>query len=108
MRSHPVVGHCPPRMICRRRLRKPDITSIARELTIFKSANNSVAVANLGARRVDEIGPALHALRKAFIEKAFGGRIERRVDRNNIAHFYHLFRGWVIVETKLTLNLFRS
>src|ERR1700691_343951 len=108
MWSHSIVRHCPPRMLCRRWLRKPDIPGIPCELTVFQRLNDRVAVANLRARRIYKIGPALHALQNAFIEKAFGGWIERRIDGNDVAHLYHLFRGRVIGETELTLNLFRK
>src|ERR1700733_14216484 len=108
MWSHPIVGHCPPRMICRRRLRKPDITSIARELTIFKSANDRVAVADFGSRRIYQIRSALHALQNPLIEETLSGWIKWRVNCNDVAHFHHLFRSGVISEPELTLNLFRK
>ena len=44
----------------RRRLREPDVARIAGELAAFERAHDGIAIADLAARRVHEIGAALH------------------------------------------------
>ena len=72
-------------MILRRGLREPDVAGIAGKLAALKRPGNRVAVADLAARRVDEIGAALHLRDHLFVEEIFGLRVQRRVDRDDVA-----------------------
>src|ERR1700735_2072110 len=60
MRSHAVVGHAPPGMVCRRRLWEPHVPRIARELTTLKCMDDVVAIADLGTRSIYEVRAVLH------------------------------------------------
>ena len=47
VRRHAVVGHRAPRVILRRRLREPDVSGVARELSAFERPHDRVAIADL-------------------------------------------------------------
>src|SRR5580693_2905631 len=68
MRRHAVVGHRAPRMVFRRRLWEPDVSGVARELSAFEPPHDGVAIADLAACGVHEIGPALHLGEKLVVE----------------------------------------
>ena len=61
VRSHAVMRHRPPRMVLRRRLREPDVAGISGELAALERADDGIAVAQLAARRVDQISAALES-----------------------------------------------
>src|SRR6476469_8543859 len=60
MRGHAVMGHGAPEMLPRRRLREPHVAGIASKLAAFERSHDRVAVADLAAGSVHEIGAALH------------------------------------------------
>src|SRR5258708_4385239 len=74
MRRHAVMGHCPPRMILRGWLRKPDIARIARKLPAFECTDNCILVADFGACRIHYIGAALHLGDEHIVEHMLGLR----------------------------------
>ena len=86
MRRHAVVRHRAPRVVPRRRLREPDVSGVARELSAFERPHDRVAIADLAARGVHEIGPALHLGEKPVVEQVLGLGVKRRVDRDDIAN----------------------
>jgi len=61
--SHAVVGHRPPGVILRSRLREPDVACIAGELSALERPDDGVAVADLPPRSAHEVRPALHLCR---------------------------------------------
>ena len=86
MRRHPVVRHRPPRMVLRRRLREPDIPGVTGELSAFERPHDRVAIADLAARGVHEIGPTLRLGEKLVVKRVLSLRVKRRVDRDDIAN----------------------
>ena len=52
VRRHAEVRRGSPGMVPRRRLRKPDVAGIARELATLRRPDHRVAIANLAARGV--------------------------------------------------------
>ena len=60
MRCHAVVRHGAPGMILRGRLREPDVARIACELPALERPHYGIALADLAARRIDDIGAPLH------------------------------------------------
>ncbi len=68
VRCHAVMRHCPPRIVFRRRLRKPDVTGIAGELAALQCADHRVAVANLAARGVHRIRTSISSFCGAWNE----------------------------------------
>src|SRR5688572_15474630 len=69
MRRHPFVRHGPPRMVARRRLRKPDIASVASKLSALERTNYCIAVADLAASRVHDVGAAFHIGDQCVVEQ---------------------------------------
>ena len=62
---------------------------------------------DLAARRVDDVGAALHAPDHRLVEQALGLRVERRVDRHHVAVGHHVLgRSWKV--TQLVLDLGRE
>jgi hypothetical protein len=108
VRRHAVMRHGPPRMVFRRRLRKPHIAGIAGELAAFQRANNGVAIADLGAGGIHQIGAALHASEHLIVEKIFGLRMQRGIDGDHVADRYHLGRRLMKREAQLLLDAFRQ
>src|ERR1700722_14831838 len=72
VRRHAVMWHCPPGVILRRGLRKPDIPCVARKLSGFQRIYNRIAIADLAAGGIDEIRATLHLIDELFIEKILG------------------------------------
>src|SRR5262245_20272137 len=56
MWCHPVMRHRASRMVPRRRLREPNVARISRELPAVQGTDDGVAIADLAARRIHEIG----------------------------------------------------
>src|SRR5664279_5674366 len=69
VRRHAVVGHCPPGMVLWRWLGEPDVAGVAGKLTRAERGGDVVAVGDLAARRVDEIGAALHRVDQPGVEQ---------------------------------------
>src|ERR1700691_159369 len=68
MRRHAVMGHRPPRVILRPRLRDPDVARITGKLTTLQGTDHGVAIAYLAACRVHQVSAALHLAQKRVIE----------------------------------------
>src|SRR3979409_597192 len=68
-------------MIARRRLREPDVTGIAGELSALERANDGIAIADLAARGVHEVGAALHLRDQCIVAQALRLRGPRGVYR---------------------------
>src|SRR3546814_6069819 len=64
VRSHAFMRHCPPRMVLGRGLREPDVSRIAGKLAALECAHDRIAIGQLAARGVDQIGTALEALER--------------------------------------------
>jgi len=73
-------------MIARRRLREPDVTGITGELSTLERTNDGIAIADLAARGVHEVGAALHLRDQCIVEQALRLRVQRCVDRDDVAH----------------------
>mmetsp|Transcript_24986 Transcript_24986/g.77147 ORF Transcript_24986/g.77147 Transcript_24986/m.77147 type:complete len:208 (+) Transcript_24986:64-687(+) len=58
--GHGVVRHGAPGVVLGSGLREPDVSAIAGELSGLEGAGDGVAVAELAAGGVDEVGAALH------------------------------------------------
>ena len=54
-----MVGHRPPGMVLRSGLGEPDVARIARQPPLLEGAGDGVAVDDLAARGVDQIGATL-------------------------------------------------
>jgi hypothetical protein len=67
---HAMVRHGPPGMVTRRWLREPHVSGVAAKLVAFESADDRVAIADLAARGVHEIGAALHLGEERTVEAA--------------------------------------
>src|SRR5262249_51383286 len=86
MRRHAVVWHRPPRMVFRSWLRKPNVARVARELAGFERTRNRVAVAELAARRFDEISASLEVLEGVLVDHMLRFGVQRAVQRHYIAN----------------------
>src|ERR1700734_3117795 len=91
MWRHAVMRHGSPRVILWRRLRIPDIAGITGELPALQCAYHRVAIADLAARGVDEVGTALHLADERVVEHVLGLRVQRRVDRDHVANTHERF-----------------
>src|SRR5262249_4091183 len=105
MRGHALMRHGPPGMILGRRLRKPYVTGVARELAAFQRAHDGVAVDNLGASRVHDIAAALHHADQLVVEHALGLGMQWRVDGHNVADLDQGFDIRMEGQTQLLLDL---
>src|SRR6476620_8800506 len=108
MRRHAMVGHRAPRVVPRRRLWEPDVSGVARELSAFERPYDRVAIADLAARGVHEIGPTLHLGEKLVVKQVLSLRVKWRVDRDDIANLDDVFDVRAPVETELLLDRFRK
>ena len=104
VRGHAVVRHAPPSMIVRRWLREPDIPGIAGEMAALEGADNRIAVADLGARCVHDVGATLHLRDELVVEEILGLWMQRRIDRDHVADLDHVFDRGVPGETELHLQ----
>src|ERR1700683_4608468 len=66
-----VVGHRAPRVVARRWLGEPDVAGVACELAALARRDDRVAVADLAARGVDQIGAPLHLRQQLRVEQVF-------------------------------------
>src|SRR3546814_4712057 len=88
--SHAFMRHCPPRMVLGRGLREPDVSRIAGKLAALECAHDRIAIGQLAARGVDQIGTALEALERLVVDHVLGLRMERYVERDDVADAVHL------------------
>ena len=108
VRRHAVMRHGAPGMVLRRRLREPDVAGIARELAALQRADDGVAVADLAARGVHEIGAALHHADQLVVEQVLGLGMQRRVDGDHVADLDQRLDVRVEGEAELLLDLLRQ
>src|SRR5580700_9010313 len=105
MWRHTVMRHGTPGMVARRRLREPHVSRIARELTIFERAHDSITIANLAARRVHDVAAALHHADQLVVEHMLSLGMERGVDGHHVAYLDHRLDVRVEGEPELLLDL---
>ena len=79
-------------MIARWRLWKPDVSGVASEPPSLERADNGVALTDLAASRVHEVGPTLHFREQCIAEQTFRLGMQRRIDRDYVAHLDERFR----------------
>src|SRR5580700_9355029 len=60
VRRHAMVRHGAPRMVLCWRLRKPNVTRIAGELTALQGPHHRIAVDNLGSGGIHNVAASLH------------------------------------------------
>src|SRR3546814_18948935 len=84
------MRHCPPRMVLGRGLREPDVSRIAGKLAALECAHDRIAIGQLAARGVDQIGTELEALERLVVDHVRGLRMERYVERDAVADAAHL------------------
>src|SRR3546814_2273615 len=102
------MRHCPPRMVLGRGLREPDVSRIAGKLAALECAHDRIAIGQLAARGVDQIGTALEALERLVVDHVLGLRIERYVERDDVADAVHLLAAVVPGEAQFRLHLGRQ
>src|SRR6266550_182215 len=85
-------------------LRKPDIAGIPGKLAAFQRPRDRVAVADLAAGGVDDVGAALHLGDQGVVEEVLGLGMERRVDRDHVADRHQRLGVWVVGHAELALN----
>ena len=95
-------------MICRSRLGEPDVAGIASQLAGLERACDPVAVADLPAGGVDDVGAALHLPDHLVVEEVLGLRVKRRVDGHHVAVRDHLRGRLVEGDAELLLDLLRE
>src|SRR3546814_13785088 len=93
------MRHCPPRMVLGRGLREPDVSRIAGKLAALECAHDRIAIGQLAARGVDQIGTALEALERLVVDHVLGLRMERSVERDDVADAVHLLAAVEIGST---------
>jgi len=94
-------------VVARRRLREPHVAGIARQLPAFERCGDGVAVDDLPARRVHQIGAALHPADHRRVEQILGFGMERRVDRHHVAMRHHVRGAFVERHAELLFHLQR-
>src|SRR3546814_2764430 len=102
------MRHCPPRMVLGRGLREPDVSRIAGKLAALECAHDRIAIGQLAARGVDQIGTALEALERLVVDHVLGLRMERYVERDDVADAVHLLAAVVPGEAQFRLHLGRQ
>src|SRR5262245_21751481 len=108
MRGHTVMRHGAPRMVLRRRLRKPDVAGISRELTALQRTHDGVTVADLATRGVHDIAAALHHADQFVVEHVLGLGMQRCVDRYHVADLDQRFDVRMEGQPELLLHLLRQ
>jgi hypothetical protein len=84
MRRHAMVRHRPPGVILRRRLREPDVAGVPGKLSARERPDNGIAVADLAARRIDQVRAAFHRADERVVEQMLGLGVQRAVDRDHV------------------------
>jgi len=98
------MGHRPPGMVLRGGLGEPDIARVARELARLARARDRIAVADLAACRVDEVGAALHLADQVGVEEVLGLGMQGRVDRDDVADAHQRLGARVVRDVELLLD----
>src|SRR5580704_7106124 len=101
---HAMVRHGPPGMVLRRWLREPHVSGVAAKLAVFESPDDGVAIADLAARGVHEIGAALHLGEELIVEEILRFRVKRRIDRHNVTDLDHVLDIRMPGEIEFILN----
>src|SRR5271156_65826 len=108
VRRHPVMRHGPPGVIFWRGLRKPDVSGVPGELTTLRCPDDRVAIANLAARSVDQIGTAFHTGDHLVVEEILRLRMKRSIYRHCVANRNHIGGRIMEGEAELFLDAFRQ
>src|SRR4029077_12397987 len=82
VRRHALVGHRSPRVVPGRRLREPHVARVAGQPPALACARDGVAIADLPARGVDQVGAPLHLADQLLVEQVLGLGVQGRVDRD--------------------------
>jgi hypothetical protein len=69
VRRHAMVRHGSPGMVVGRRLREPHAAGVPSELAALERTGDRIAVTDLGARRIHEVGTPLHLGDERLIEQ---------------------------------------
>src|SRR5438128_6971842 len=94
----------PPGMVLWRRLREPDVSCVAGELPAFEPTHDCVAVADLPASSVDQVGAPLHATDQLVVEEMFRFRVQWCVDRDDVADAHQRLDGRMEGHTELLFD----
>ncbi len=105
---HGVVGHGPPRMVRRRWLREPHVACIAGQLAALQRGRNGIAVAQLAACGVDQVGAALEVLQRLGIDHVLRLGVKRAIERDHVAYFGQAVEAGVVSEVQLLLDGLRQ
>jgi hypothetical protein len=108
MRRHAVMRHGAPGMVPGGGLREPDVAGITGELSAFEGANDGVAIADFASGGVHEISAALHLGEQFVVEEALGFRMERCVDRDDVADLDRVLGIRMPREVQLFLDRLRQ
>eukprot|EP00756_Hemistasia_phaeocysticola_P019795 Hpha_TRINITY_DN15681_c1_g5::TRINITY_DN15681_c1_g5_i3::g.101174::m.101174 len=108
VRRHRVVRHAAPRVVARRGLREPHVTSVPGELPVLERLGDVLPVADLPARGVHDVRPALHLRQQLLVEHVLRLRVQRAVDRHDVAHLHHALHAVVVHQVVLLLDLLRQ
>ena len=92
-------------MIPRRGLWEPDVAGVPGKLAALERPRDRVAVADLAARGVDDVGAALHLGDQGVVEEVLGLGMQRRVDRDDVADSYERLDVRVEGHAELALDL---
>src|SRR3546814_2182120 len=76
---------------------------IAGKLAALECAHDRIAIGQLAARGVDQIGTALEALERLVVDHVLGLRMERYVERDDVADAVHLLAAVVPGEAQFRL-----
>jgi len=74
VRRHAFMRHGPPRVVRGRRLRIPDVAGIACELAALQRPHDGIAVHELRARGVHQVGASFHHPERLVIDHMLPGR----------------------------------
>ena len=89
MWRHTMMRHRPPWMVLGRRLWEPHVAGISSQMPTLERIRDSVPIADLAARRIDDIGAPFHLGDERRIEEVLRFRVQRRVDGDHIANANH-------------------
>ena len=95
-------------MVLRRGLGEPHVAGIAGKLPALARPRDRVAVADLAARRVDQVGAAFHLGDQLLVEHVLRLRVQRCVDRDHVARLHERLGVVVEGDAELLLDLGRE
>ena len=89
-------------------LGEPHVAGVAGELAAFEGPDDRVAIADLAARGVHEIGAALHLGEQLVVEEVLRFRMKRRIDRHNVTDLDHVLDIRMPGEVEFLLDRLRQ